>query len=102
MNKYKLYVWIDVLQDYSRGIAFSIAKTKKEAIDLLLTEWDEVTYANLNNIPHKSDFGTTYMTKDKQAFEKQLLDIDPIISNVGTPIGFFVLSTLLIIQIHSF
>lgn len=36
MSELKLYVWENVFQDYTNGIAFAIASNKQEAIKLAL------------------------------------------------------------------
>lgn len=37
--KYKLYVWEDVLQDYTSGIAFAVARSPEEARDKIATAY---------------------------------------------------------------
>lgn len=34
----KLFVWVDVLSDYTSGIAFALAKDEKQARELLLDQ----------------------------------------------------------------
>lgn len=44
----KLYIWDDVLADYSGGIAFVMANSVEEAIELLKKSFNE-TYFDENN-----------------------------------------------------
>ena len=88
MNKYKLYVWDDVLSDYTTGIAFAIAKTKKQAVELLLSEWDAAADDRENNIVPKSHTGTCGYTKSE--FKKQLLKFKPTIHDLNSPIAYFI------------
>lgn len=90
MNKYKLYIWTDIIQDYSPGIALSIAKNKKEAIDLLLLEYDHTVQAYKKKLDRKSDFGAVhYEYYTKELFEKELKKKKPIVLNFNTPFALF-------------
>lgn len=41
MENLKLFVWEDVLWDYSNGIAFALAESKEQAIEMLVTSYEE-------------------------------------------------------------
>ena len=42
MRNLKLFVWTDVLWDYSNGIALALAETKEQAIAMLVLEHEEI------------------------------------------------------------
>ena len=71
MTEYKLYVWngSGILQDYTPGMVVSLARTKKEAIENALNEFDrsvdalEKKIINSENSWQYSDFGTVYKYK---------------------------------------
>jgi len=58
-NNLKLFVWEDVLADYTPGIAFAIAETKEEAIELII---------------QKHQLDSTYFPSD---FYKELREYEP-------------------------
>ncbi len=52
MKNLKLFVWEDVLRDYSSGMVCILAKDLKQAKELLLEKYDSY-YANDFGKPHK-------------------------------------------------
>ena len=93
---YKLYVWNgpDILQDYSPGIAITLAKTKNEAIENLMIEYDKTVYAFENKKFNKetSNFGTLLWYDDprlRNDFLKALKKHKPIIRPVNKPFAIF-------------
>lgn len=46
----KLFVWKDVLKDYTSGIAFAIAETEQEARELLLKQDEALSRDSVFNI----------------------------------------------------
>ena len=96
--KYKLYVWRNVMEDYTPGIAFTIAKNKKHAISNLLKEYDKSVYALENNLITKDNFykfsdgGTWGIIRDIDArniFLEELLTNKPIVYSVDRPMAKF-------------
>jgi hypothetical protein len=63
-KKLKLYVWEEVLCDYTCGIAFALAETKEEALELIdkSREWGKPS-DELKNIEPK-----VYATTEKIAY----------------------------------
>lgn len=52
MNKeLKLYVWEDVLRDYSSGIMFALASSVEEAREMLLAKCNYIPESDLNKTP---------------------------------------------------
>ena len=41
MEKYKLYVWENVLKDYTCGIMFALAESKEQAIKLIKEKYSK-------------------------------------------------------------
>jgi hypothetical protein len=92
IDERKLYVWLGVLRKYTDGVAISIARTKEEAIELLLIEYDKASEERRKIKPYAprdqmSDFGTSYAKKSE--FRDELLKNEPIVRDVGISIAFF-------------
>ena len=49
MEEYKLYIWRNVLCDWTCGIAFAVAKTAEEARAVIVTE-THGSYEELENL----------------------------------------------------
>ena len=41
-DKYKLYIWEGFQPDYTDGLAIAVARTEKEAIELVIKEYGNV------------------------------------------------------------
>ena len=54
----KLYVWQDVLYDYTPGIMFAIASSAEEARSLLLKECDYIPKEDLAKAPEELPLNT--------------------------------------------
>lgn len=50
-KKLKLYVWEDVLTDYTSGVMFALATSVDEARNLILKKWDYVPRDDLAREP---------------------------------------------------
>ena len=50
-NTLKLFVWEDVLTDYTDGVMFALAKSKEEAIALILNKAKECPRMRVNVVP---------------------------------------------------
>lgn len=97
----KIYVWNNVLTDYTSGMAVAIAPTKEDAIKLLLQEFTDLKSAyddqkNWNNNVFqwekiKSDVGT--LSLDHQdlinQFENDLYETDCYICNINHKFAIF-------------
>lgn len=91
MSDYKLYVWPGTLSDYTNGVAFAIARSKKEAIRNILTEYDrtKIAYSKKNiSLRRYSNFGLL-ATRAKSVFSKELHNIKPVVYRVDRPMGRF-------------
>lgn len=73
MKKLKIYVWEGILADWTSGLAFALANTKKEAIEILYKKY-------LKDI--KSEGGA-------ELFKNELLIIEPIVKT--TKCGFYIM-----------
>lgn len=69
----KLFVWERVFCDYSCGIAFALANTKEEAIELIANSYEEDT--------------ESWFYKD---IVRKLTETEPNIHNIGENIGYMV------------
>jgi hypothetical protein len=58
-KKLKVYVWNDVLTDYTSGMMFAIAGSKEEAREVLLRECAYLPQEDLAIEPEEYDMKTT-------------------------------------------
>ena len=63
-SKYRLYVWEDVLADYTSGIMFAIASSVEEARILILKEYDEDAANIAKRNPYDERLSTNSMWND--------------------------------------
>lgn len=57
-KKMKLFVWTDVLTDYTSGIMFALAKDAEEARKLLREKCSYIPDADLGQTPDEYDLNT--------------------------------------------
>ncbi len=98
-----IYIWDNVLQDYTSGMAVAIARTKEEAIELLLGEFDELKFAYDNKknwknkmfqwskLKFKSDVGTLSLKYEdlRDMFENDLYETNCYVCNINDKFAIF-------------
>lgn len=100
--KNKVYIWNNVLCDYTRGMAVAIASNKKEAIKLLLKEFDnfKAAYCDKKNWHNgmflrwddfKSHIGTNSFRYEylRDDFENDLNNSECYIYDTNIPFAIF-------------
>lgn len=73
----KLYIWHDVYTDYTSGIAFAIASSEEEAIDMICQAWER-EIPSLKKVPIEKR-----RESEKRELSKGTLEIRPLSSPYG-------------------